>query len=462
MILEKLLDLEKNPGARPYEEKGYALERFALFLDAIGNPQRAQHFVHVAGTKGKGSTVAMVEAMLRSLGHPTAMFTSPHMEHFGERYRFDGRPWTAAQFEAELERMAATIPPEAAATIIGEAPTRTVFEVLTALALVAFRRRGEELAFAAQNSSRRPPIVCWETGLGGRLDCTNVVDPLVTVITTIGLDHTALLGNTVGEIAREKAGIIKPGRPVIVARQDPAHQATVMEVITARAAELGAPLIRAWEHNPVLGARVDPAGQVLRLRTPDGPEVEQLLPLRGRFQWSNAEAAIAAVWYVEREMKSRPEPAALLAGLAAANWPGRLELATLSGGRQVLLDGAHCPLSARALGTALSDMLGRQPDSRFSLLFGMQKDKDHRQFLANLAAQAHPAVMEMVVCYSLPGPRGAQADDLVAAAQAGGFNALAANGPIEAWNLAHDAGTHIVAAGTIYTLAAFRRLSLDS
>src|SRR5262249_42595381 len=181
--------------------------------------------------------------------------------------------------------------------------SRTVFAFLPLLALVEFRRR--------PGSSRQ--VVVWETGLGGRLDCTNVVDPLVCVITALGMDHTAILGKEIEQIAVEKAGIIKPGRPVIVSRQYPEFLDRVSPVLEKRAAELGAPLVRAWEFCPVLEAGPLLGGQLIRLRLRDDSEEEVYLPLNGSFQQNNLEAAVAAVWHVlkasgRREGEAPAEP----------------------------------------------------------------------------------------------------------------------------------------------------------
>src|SRR5437763_5546968 len=266
MILDRLLDLEKTPLALRYTDQEYDLEGFRRWLAGMGSPQEGQRFVHLAGTKGKGSTGVLVEGLLRGLGFPTAFYSSPHLSHFGERYRFDGVPWTFAQFESALEHLLGDPPAGRPAARGGPDCYRTVFECLTLLALVEFGERGRRLRAACPDAP--PQVVCWETGLGGRLDCTNVVDPVVSVITALGLDHTALLGKEIEQIAAEKAGIIKPGRPVIVSRQYPEFYDRVWPVLTRRAAEVGATLVPAWECCPVLEARPLFGGQMVRLRLP--------------------------------------------------------------------------------------------------------------------------------------------------------------------------------------------------
>src|SRR5262249_40245695 len=159
--------------------------------------QQGQSFVHIAGTKGKGSTGVLIEGLLRGLGFPTAFYSSPHLKHFGERYRFDGFPWSFEQFESALEQLVNGLPPDQRQLSLpvdaSSGPPerfRTTFEFLTLLALVEFGRRDRQLHVASPRALRQ--VVCWETGLGGRLDCTNVVEPVVSVITALGLDHTAI------------------------------------------------------------------------------------------------------------------------------------------------------------------------------------------------------------------------------------------------------------------------------
>jgi dihydrofolate synthase/folylpolyglutamate synthase len=384
------------------------------------------------------------------------MFSSPHLEHFGERFRFDGKALTMEEFEASLHRLADRLGPEQRRSFEQPHGYRTVFEVLTAVALVEFGARARRLR--AEDSSRRPQVVCWETGLGGRLDCTNVVDPAVSVITALGMDHMKILGGTIEEIAAEKAGIIKKGRPVIVARQAPEFESRVWPVLRQRAEEVGAPLIKAWEHNPVLAAHAADDGLAVRVRFPDGSEGEGVLPLRGGFQAANLEAALAAAWYVARGLGVTPTADDFLRGLPLVSWPGRVEVLRNHHGQVLVLDGAHCPLSAKALGLTLRDVVGRLPNPRFVLLFGMQRDKQHAEFLTALAAAVSPASMEAVFCYPLPKPRGTEAEELVAIAQRLGFNAMACAGVEEALRLGADSGQHLVATGTLYSLADFRRL----
>lgn len=449
MIIDQLLDLEKAPSARSYSDKEYDLEGYRIWLESLGSPHRAgQKIIHLAGTKGKGSTGALCEAILLGQGFPTTLYTSPHLEHFGERYRFDGRAWTLAEFEAEMQAFYDSLAPEQRRGIDAPHPYRTVFEMLTALAFKASARRNQ--------APGKPQAVILETGLGGRLDCTNVADPVVSVITTLGMDHTKILGDTIEKIAAEKAGIIKRGRPVVVARQAPEHLNRVWPVILRRAEEEGAPIVRAWEHNPVLSVAPAEAGQRVRLRLPDGTEVEETLPLRGSFQIGNLEAAVAACWYFMRECGQMPEAGGFPRGLPQTVWPGRLEVHENALGKLLILDGAHCPLSARALGREVARLAGGRPDPRFLLLFAMQRDKDAGKFLKHFLTPTGKAELQGIIMYPLGSPRGAEPEALVKTAADQGLPATAASSPAEAMAQAAAAGTHIVAGGTLYTIAALR------
>lgn len=438
-----LLDLEKAPLARPYTESGYDLVRYRAWVDGLGAPDAGMSFVHIAGTKGKGSTAAMCEAILRAGGHATGMYSSPHLSHYGERFRIGGAPMPPNEFAAACERLDAMISPEAEVPSKSAGDFRTVFEYLTAMAL--FECRGAKCS-----------AVVWETGLGGRLDCTNIITPSVSVITAIGMDHTRILGNTIAEIAREKAGIIKPGRPVVVQRQ-PWPEA--FEVIAARAAEVGAEFIRADELFCVESGRDTPTGRAIRIVTPEGVR-EFELPLLGAHQDRNLETALAACWTFESREGRSPSVDRFIAGAAQAQWPGRMELVTSRGtGRVLLLDGAHCPLSARALGAALAQWEASPTSPArgpWRLLLGMQADKDIAGFVSALAGAARPASIASAACYEVPGGRGAGAEVVADAARSVGLLAEAYASPEAALDAAMGGDENIMAAGTLYTLSRFR------
>jgi dihydrofolate synthase/folylpolyglutamate synthase len=468
MILDRLLDLEKTPLALRYNDREYDLEGFRRWLGEMGSPQDGQWFVHIAGTKGKGSTGALVEGLLRGLGFPTAFYSSPHLRHFGERYRYDGIPWTFEQFESALERLVDSLPAEQRRGLDEPHRFRTAFEFLTLLALVEFGERGRRLRHASPHGL--PQVVVWETGLGGRLDCTNVVDPVASVITALGLDHTAVLGKEIEQIAAEKAGIIKKGRPVFVARQPEEFHDRVCPILQRRADEVGAALVYAWQLNPVLDYRPLPDGQMVRLRLPDGTEAETFLPLAGTFQRHNLEAAVAAAWYVARQAGVRVSGERFLNGLASVRWPGRLEFhlpltpnpspsggeGATSEGQVLVLDGAHCPLSARTVVRSLREWQDSIPlpcRPPYEVLWGMQKDKEHAAFLAGLGEGAERDFFGTIHTYPVPGPRGGDPQALAAVAAAAGWPSRPHPSAAAALAAALATGHSVLAVGTLYTIA---------
>jgi dihydrofolate synthase/folylpolyglutamate synthase len=290
------------------------LERIAVLLDALGNPQQACRIVHVAGTNGKGSTCAMIESGLRAAGYRTGLFTSPHLVEPTERIRIDGEPVPAAQFAAAFDQVHACAERLLRAERIDLHPT--YFESVTAMALLLFRECAVEFTVL-------------EVGLGGRLDATNAVAPELCVITPIDFDHEAFLGNSLESIAWEKAGILKPGVAAVFARQRP----EALAVLEARAAELRVPVVRATD-TPVSAVALGARGSDF---TWAGMAVH--CPLPGEHQVENAAVAMAAL------QRLGVAPGAIQEGTAQTVWPGRLE--RISADPDVILDGAHNPAGAR-------------------------------------------------------------------------------------------------------------------
>lgn len=336
------------------------LDRVREALAALGDPHAAVPAVHVAGTNGKGSVCAMVESVARTAGLRTGLYTSPHLSRFAERIRIGGEMIGDAAFERAL-----------AAALSGVPSPLTFFEALTVAAFVAFRDAGVDLAIV-------------EVGLGGRLDATNVLEaPLCTAITSIALDHVALLGPTTADVAREKAGILKPGAPVVLGPLTPDADAA----IEAAAQAIGAgPRLRVVRAGRDLGPgeiAVRRDGRTTRVTGPGRREVEVELGLGGAHQAENAGVACGIAWQLADRWPELER--ALPVGLAAACWPGRLERIE-AGGAQVLLDCAHNPHGAQALAAWLDE---EGPGAaRTALVFGAMSDKGWGEMLQTLAPRA--------------------------------------------------------------------------
>ncbi len=326
--LYSFTDYEKR-GFAAYAPEFYDLDRVRRLLTLMGEPQRSFRAVHIAGTKGKGSTAAMIESVLRSAGHRTGLYTSPHLHTFRERIQVAGGMIS----EDSVTRLVEAMQPLAA-----QVEDVTTFEIITCLAFAWFAE--EDIDWAVV-----------EVGLGGRLDATNVLAPEVAIITPISYDHVAILGDTLAKIAAEKAGIIKPGVPVVSAPQPEEALAVIREVCERESAPLTL-VGREWTWHPG-GADLD--GQVFTIRHGPREQFELRLPLLGEHQLVNAATAVAALSVLEESGLKIPLPA-LQAGMQAVRWPGRLEILA----REPLLvaDGAHNGDSARKLIAALRALAG--------------------------------------------------------------------------------------------------------
>lgn len=362
--LESLVDFERL-GFRRHFADTVSLDSVRALLGLLGDPQRGVACVHIAGTKGKGSVAVMVESVLRAAGLKTGLFTSPHLVSFRERIRIDGVmvseeeiAWAVEQVRGPIEQLREE----------GQLNPSTFFEAYLAMAFVLFREGGAELAVL-------------ETGLGGRLDATNTCEPLACAITTLGLDHTEILGDTIEQIAREKAGILKAGVPAVHAPQEKAAEAVLREVAEA----VGAPLRAA---PAVLGVEMvgKPAMSRVNVQMATGPLTVQL-PLFGEHQATNLAVALGLVELL-RERGYQITDEAILQGISDVQWPGRLQIA---GTRPwVVLDGAHNEPSARALVKALPQMVEYE---RLIAVVGMAADKDVRTFCEILAPLVDVAVL---------------------------------------------------------------------
>jgi dihydrofolate synthase/folylpolyglutamate synthase len=386
----------------------FGLERMERALDALGHPERRQPVLHVGGTNGKGSTCAMAAAALGEAGLAVGLYTSPHLVRFNERIAVRGEPIADAALAAAVDDVRRACPWHEAG---GEGDRLTYFEFATLAGLVHFARAGVDVAVV-------------EVGLGGRFDATNAIRPAATAVARIGLDHTQLLGDTIEQIAFEKAGIFKAGIPAVVHAHQPPG---ALETLRAEALRRGAPFSvapAAWE----------------------GP-----VALRGPHQRGNAALAAAAV----RALRPAGLPVteeAIARGIARARWPGRLEEV---GG--VLLDGAHNPDGAAALAAALPAL---HPGAPVELVFGVLSDKDHAGMLRALAPVARR--LHLVAPAS---PRARAPAALVADVRAAGGNAdvhpdLAA--ALACARAAAADGAVICVAGSLYLVGEARALLTGS
>ncbi|HVH70795.1 MAG TPA: folylpolyglutamate synthase/dihydrofolate synthase family protein [Candidatus Dormibacteraeota bacterium] len=339
--------------AAPTQAAGakFGLENIAVLAERLGRPDRAYPSAHIAGTNGKGSTAAFLESVLRHAGFRTGLYTSPHLERINERLRINGEEISDKPFAATFTRLQALIEELLAAHKLRGHPT--YFECVTAMAFECFAR--ERVEFGV-----------FEVGLGGRLDATNILLPTVTVITRIDFDHENFLGHSLREIAREKAGILKPGVPVIVAPQ----LAKAREVILARAERLDCPLIdtvREFQIRQESSQNGFFRARITELSSGESFELAPSLP--GRFQLQNAINALAAARQLARR-GFRIFAEDITEGIRGTVWPGRLE--KLQSHPDVYLDGAHNPGAARELAEFLEqNFAGR----RISVIYGALRDK---------------------------------------------------------------------------------------
>jgi dihydrofolate synthase/folylpolyglutamate synthase len=405
----------------------FGLDNIRALVDELGHPESAFKSVHIAGTNGKGSVAAMVDAALQAAGHRSARYTSPHLVDLTERFVVDGRAVERAMLAAAAGDIRSAVERLRAH---GRLPVQpTFFEVTTAIAFELFRRAGVDVA------------VC-EVGLGGRLDATNVLQPVATAITTIGFDHQQYLGHTLADIAREKAGIIKGGVPVVVGKLDPAAH----DVIERVATDLGAPLIAARRGVTVSSAAQDMGSGSSRifLRTPSHEYGDLRIALPGLHQIDNAIVAVRLLEILHQRGIAVP-PHAVAAGLERVVWPGRLELRRLADGREALLDAAHNPDGA----AALAAYLGTIEKVRRPVVFGAMRDKDAAGMLAALAP-----VASVFVLTRASNARSADPSSLATAAEASapGVRVVVEAAPRDALAAAWSVSPRIVVAGSIFLL----------
>jgi len=413
------------------------LERTRALLARLGEPQRAFPSVLIAGTNGKGSVAAFLASILRSADWRAGVYSSPHLVRFEERIVAGGDPISEQEVAALTSEVAVAIEAEERAG--GEVPT--YFEATTALAFLHFSRQ-------------RVPIAVLEVGMGGRFDATNVVEPLACAITPVSMDHMQWLGRTLPEIAAQKAGIIKPGVPVVIAQQEP----EVLGVLRAEADRVKAPLVEAaaCPTEPPRGSRDLPDPPVFSLTTVSGRRYDRLsIPLRGRHQVGNATVAVLLAEILADGRLPVLGPAldaeAITRGLARAAWPGRIEI--VPGRPDLLLDGAHNPAGCDTLAAYLKE---HRAGRRIALLFAAMKDKPAGDMLGILG----PLASEIVVT-ALPVARGESPDRLRSLAAERGLRAmpepLLDRALTTARAAAGDDGL-VVASGSLYLVGEIKKL----
>ncbi len=382
--LESLIDYERTP-AEARTARFFNLARTENLLRRLHNPEKGLVCIHIAGTKGKGSTAAMAASILRAAGYRVGLYTSPHMVSFRERIRINDEPIS----ESQVAALTARLQPHLEALHREEAGPPSFFEAYTAIAFLHFQEQ-------------RTDIAVLETGLGGRLDATNVVQPRVCGITTIAMDHMLELGNSLVQIAGEKVGIIKPEVPVVCAPQEP----EAMEVISAVCRQEQAPLLRvgAFGEGCDISVTASPpaaAGQRISIESHKIEYHDVEVALLGEHQAWNAGVAVGMI-EVLAEQGLHIKSEAIPAGLQQVRWPGRFQV--IKGEPKVILDGAHDTASASALVRTVRTLF---PDAGITLVLGISEDKDIEGIAAALST-----IAARVVLTTAKSPRAAGLEEL--------------------------------------------------
>jgi dihydrofolate synthase / folylpolyglutamate synthase len=418
-------------------ERLFALEQFGIklglanirtLLDALDRPDRAWRAIHVAGTNGKGSVTAMIERGLRAAGHRTGRYTSPHLDEIEERIAINGEPVDAASFDLAARDVLETVDRLHAAGALSAPPT--FFEATTALAFEMFRRQNIDVAVV-------------EVGLGGRFDATNTLAPAVTAITSIALDHERHLGTTLSQIAFEKAGIIKPGVPVIVG--DMANEAHA--VIADVAAAAGARLVDGGAEQ-VESMRLERGRPMLTIKTPTRTYPTVTLSLNGAHQAANAVVAARTLEVAaEHGLHVRAED--IITALADVEWPARLEWLRTTNGQRILIDAAHNPAGA----ASLADYVRAAGVDPLPLVIGIMKDKKVEAILGALTP-----VFSTFVATQADSPRALPASELASHIRrvVPSAKVLLSAAPEQALELALTDSNRVAVAGSIFLVGPLR------
>ena len=345
---------------RHQKELKLGLERINFLLRIIGHPQNYFPSVHIAGTNGKGSTAAMLAAVLSRAGHRTGLYTSPHLIDLRERIQIDGKPIGKNELVTLLAEISAAI----------DQTEASFFESITALAFLYFRRKKVDIAVV-------------ETGLGGRLDATNTLRPLISIVTEIGLDHTKILGKTLKPIAAEKAGIFKPEVPCIVGSQNK----SVNSFFKQKAKETGCPILFSRQNVKFKRIRLTETGSQVHAITNENEYKDLFLNLAGEHQLGNLATALLTLDQLRNLGYNIPENA-VRQGLSSVQWPARLDLICQS--PKILLDSAHNAPGMKRLARAVRTLFSFE---RLILIFGVLEDKAYRTMFRTIAPLADRIIL---------------------------------------------------------------------
>lgn len=443
-------------GSGKYSNKDFKLERMQKLLEVLGNPQSKLATIHIAGTKGKGSTSVMVAEMLSAAGYKTGLFTSPHVTKYEERILVDGRQIDRESLVELVDQLVDIVEQMDGSP---DLTSPTFFELTTALAWMYFNQ--EQVDYAVM-----------EVGLGGRLDSTNICDPIVSVITNISYDHMALLGNTIEEITREKAGIIKSGVPVLSGVTQPEAITVLEEVCEENQAPfylLNRDYSWEWDSKPkaqTFADRINKNSETTSLRkiqvkTPWSVVEEMPVKLLGAHQAANAALAVTVLDFL-RQQGTLLENSSMRSGMARLSWPARIEVVQKN--PTVVIDTAHNDASINALLKTLKDDFSQQ--NRL-LIFAASRDKDISDMLSTLL----PQFQTIVLTQYLSNPRRVPVSELFELTQSiqqqtgNRANVIVAFSPEDAWLRAKECAavdTLICVTGSFFIAAEIRELLLGA
>ncbi len=421
--LYSFVDYSLTRNLRNLPEK-FNLDRMRALMQHLGNPYQKYPVIHVAGTKGKGSTAAMIANALQAAGYRVGFYSSPHLIEFTERIQVNRQEISKESVVEIVEQLKPHV---------AEIPQLTTFELTTAIGFIYFAQQKVDIAVV-------------EVGLGGRLDATNIVTPLVSVITSISYDHMAVLGNTLAAIAGEKGGIIKPGRPVVIAPQSDEARQVFIDLSTQR----NAPLVQVGSDVVYTAGDHSLSGQTLQVapNPSNGKPLELTIPLLGPHQVENAATAYAALLIARKEGLSIPDEA-IQRGFATVKWMGRFEI--LRKDPPVVLDSAHNRDSARRLVETLKTYF---PGRRMILILGASEDKD----IDGMFQELMPVTDVLIATQSVH-PRALDAGKLVEMAKSYGRPAYAILPLEDAVRIALEkAGSDglVLVTGSLFVVAAAR------